>query len=194
VTSPEPLALRREHGFTLLEVMCAFAILGLLLGALTVTHTQALEQGRRALDLRELREAADTVFRRIVYEEHQWHDGDGKTLDQSYAEWAGLKGPLRDRWRFYRWELEKVRRTAAGPSSTQHDEEPITGGSGTTSGTSTSSSRNEQDKDGPAGQALWRMTMKIFYTDEAHGEPLLTLRTYLPVREDLTANAAGGPK
>src|SRR5262245_49976397 len=89
-----------ERGFTLLEVMCAFAILVLITGTMTISQHQAIEEGRSAVDLRELREAADTVFRRVLYEDGTptWRDGQTGTLDYYYGDFAQLRGMERDRW------------------------------------------------------------------------------------------------
>jgi prepilin-type N-terminal cleavage/methylation domain-containing protein len=179
--------LRAEsNGFTLLEVMCAFAILAMVTGILTVQYFQAVDRGTRALHLRELREAADTVFRKIIYEEQNQNDGDSKTLDVSYAEWAGMKsGAMRDRWRAYRYELRKERMTAAGSPDSSTGEESIFGSRTTESGRETS--RRDEATSGETdvpGLALWRMTVRFFHTDEGSDEPLLVLRTYIPVREE----------
>jgi hypothetical protein len=172
--------------------MCAFAILAMVTGVLTVQYFQAVERGTRALHLRELREAADTVFRKVLYEEQNFDDGDGKTLDITYAEWAGLKGYERDRWRVYRWELEKKRQTAAGDPDTSKGEEAIFGAAERESGRTTSrTERTEDEESAVPGQALWRMTMRFFHAEESGDEPLLVLRTYLPVREDAKATTGG---
>jgi prepilin-type N-terminal cleavage/methylation domain-containing protein len=194
VTSPER---RAEGGFTLLEVMCAFAILAMVTGVLVVQYFSAVDQGTRAFHLRELREAADTVFRKIIYEEQNFNDGDSKTLDVSYAEWAQLKGAARDRWRVYRWELEKKRRTAAGQPDASKDEEAIFGARSPTDGRTetTSGSRRTEGTAAEAeaaGQALWRLTLRFFNTEDGGDEPLLVLRTYVPVR-DTPAGGARAP-
>jgi hypothetical protein len=166
--------------------MCAFAILAMVTGILTVHYFKAVEQGTRALHLRELREAADTVFRKIIYEEQNYNDGDSKTLDISYGEWAGLKAYERDRWRVYRWELRKERRTAAGQPDSSKNEEAIFGAkSQYDERASGSSRRTEGTSSEPEipGQSLWRLTMRFFHTEDSADEPLLVLRTYVPVRE-----------
>ena len=197
MTSPE----RSQRGFTLLEVMCAFAILAMVTGILTVHYFKAVEQGTRALHLRELREAADTVFRKIIYEEQNYNDGDSKTLDISYGEWAGLKGVDRDRWRVYRWELRKERRTAAGKPDRAKGEEAIFGGGSAFDEDRTAPRRTESAAAAEAelpGQALWRMTVRFFHTEDSADEPLLVLRTYLRVTEDAkalpTTKAPGVPR
>lgn len=173
---------RGEAGFTLLEVMCAFAILASLTGFLTVVYFNAVERGTRALHLRELREAADTLFRKIIYEEHRYSDGDSRTLDNSYAEFAGLRGYERDRWRVYKYVLRKERRTAAGSPDRSKGEESIFGDDwGEDEG---GGGEGDSAEESVAGQALWRITLSLFPTESAEEEPLLVLRTYVPVRDE----------
>lgn len=169
-----------EAGFTLLEVLCAFAILAVLTGMLTVNFVQNVERGRVALSHRELREAADTIFRKIIYETEEYKDGDGRTLDEEYGEFARLKGWQRDRWAIYSYRLEKKLTAVVGyvPDSEESlfesdEDEPYLG--------------DEEGAEAQDGVELMRVKLDIFRTDEAEDVPLLTLVTwYDPKRGQLT--------
>ena len=119
----------RERGFTLLEVMCALAILSMVTALIGEMCHTAYEQGSTATDLRDLREAADTVFRRLAYEDGRHADGLRASLDDFYAGWAELPSQERDRWRPYIMEFRRRPRTAAGEAGA-NGAEPV-GGSGT---------------------------------------------------------------
>ena len=178
--------LRREGGFTLLEVLCAFAILVATAGLLTRTFVQNVDQGTDALARRELREAADTIFRKIIYEHPEYDDGDTRTLDEEYGEFARLKGWARDRWAIYTMVLEKKAQTVAGydPSG----EDPLFGevntgnrstGTGTSTDTGTGSATTPPADGEAAGFRLTRLTLKIYRTDDYEQEPLFTLSTWI---------------
>jgi prepilin-type N-terminal cleavage/methylation domain-containing protein len=177
-----------ERGFTLLEFLCAFAIVATVTGFLAVVTANSHESAMLAISQRELREAADTLFRRIIYEIHQHHDGDSRTLDDAYADFAGLQRWERDRWQIYRYELRKVLKAAAGVSE---DAEPIFEGDvyeeeeRVRSGQGTRRPGDEADEEGEAaGEELWQLTMRIYETEGGSAESaLLVLRTYVPVRE-----------
>ena len=204
-----PARPQAERGFTLLEVMCAFAILAAFTGFLTVVWTQSMREGARALDLRELREAADTIFRRILYEEPNHADGLTGTLDDFYASWANFRGPNRDRWHVYRFELRKELKTAAGPADPSARQSSLFGdqpgattsrsgtgsSSGGTSGTGSSGSgaSGSGTKDDQAiGIPLIKVTVRIWRTEETDSsEPLITLQTYLPSTDRKDARTAG---
>ena len=178
----------RSRGFTLLEVLCAFAILAGLTGMLTVIFVGNVERGTDALSRRELREAADTIFRKMIYETEEYRDGDERTLDEEYGEFARLKGWQRDRWAIYRYHLEKKLTNVVGQS--QEADESLFGEavpgrtgatddtSGTSSGSSSSTSTTEGDGTQP-GIELMKMTLRIYRTEEElNDQPLLTLVTW----------------
>lgn len=197
----------RQAGFTLLEVMCAAAILAVMTGFITRVWFQSAEQGSSAVDLRELREAADTVFRRLCYEDGRHPDGLRDTLDNFYAGWADLRSSNRDRWSIYGMEYRRQARTAAGSEATDATSlfgegsgsrrgssgSSGTGTSGTgTSGTGTSGtggSGSEGEKE-DTGVKLWQVTLRIFLVDTPD-EALITLQTFLPALEE-TGTGTGG--
>lgn len=175
---------REAAGFTLLEVMCAFAILAIVSAFMVVLWTQSLDKAGTAIDRREMREIADSFFSRVLYEDTEHRDGDSGTMDIAYGQWADLPQARRDRYRDYRYVLEKRLVTAAGTSSTDSDAEPLfdssrdgTDDRGTTSTTGGTSS---EEGDAAGGTNLWRVTLKIFRLDDPQGEenPLITLQTY----------------
>lgn len=170
---PAPERQGPERGFTLLEVLCAFAILATLTGMLTVNFVQNVEKGVTALSHRELREAADTIFRKIIYEWEEYEDGAESTLDEIYGEFARLKGWQRDRWAIYRYQLEKKERTVVGMAEDSDDAlfESQTGDE-------ESSSAEGGETDVP-GIKLVRIKLEIFRTDEAQKQALLTLVTWV---------------
>ncbi|MEZ6007762.1 MAG: type II secretion system protein [Planctomycetota bacterium] len=116
---------REAAGFTLLEVMCAFAILAIVSAFMVVLWTQSLDKAGTAIDRREMREIADSFFSRVLYEDTEHRDGDSGTMDIAYGQWADLPQARRDRYRDYRYVLEKRLVTAAGTSSTDSDAEPL---------------------------------------------------------------------
>jgi prepilin-type N-terminal cleavage/methylation domain-containing protein len=197
---------RGQRGFTLLEVMCAFAILTLMTGTITVICHQATETGGRALDLRELREAADTVFRVVLYEDGngKWQDGQTGTLDHYYGDFAHLRGPARDRWKAYGMEYHRRAKTAAG-SMTSGEADPLfassrnrttgtpsstnTTGTGTTGTPGTPGSTTPGSTTEETGEVVWQITLRIYRMDEPT-ESLLTLQTFLPRQPDAGAGSS----
>jgi len=162
--------------------MCAFAILAAVTGILTVNFVKNVDLGVTALSHRELREAADTIFRKIIYEWEEYDDGAESTLDEIYGEFARLKGFQRDRWAIYRYHLEKKPMTVVGMSEntddtlfeSRDDEE----NQGSSTSTSTSSSSEASTNDLP-GIELVRIKLDIYRTDEPDEQPLLTLVTWI---------------
>lgn len=177
---------RRSSGFTLLEVMCAFAILALLTSLITEICHKANRQGDEAADLRDLREAADTVFRRLCYEDGVHPDGMRASLESFYAEWANLSRRERNRWRDYELEFRRRARTAAG-EPTNGDAEPIVegakdsgssgGAGGSPGGSGTGGSAGEKEED--TSVKLVQLTLEIFLRDEPETK-LIVLQTFLP--------------
>lgn len=196
----------RSRGFTLLEVMSAFAILTLMTGSITVVCYQATEKGMRAVDLRELREAADTVFRVVLYEDGngKWQDGQTGTLDYYYGDFAHLRGAARDRWKAYGMEYHRRAKTVAG-SVASSDSDPLFGtprstgtsstgtptGTGTTgTGTGTTGTPASGTAAQETGEVVWQITLRIYRMDEP-AESLLTLQTFLPRQPDAGTTPAG---
>jgi type II secretory pathway pseudopilin PulG len=181
-------------GFSLLEVMCAFAILAVMTGQLTTNFVDNVQKATTALSHRELREAADTIFRKMIYEWQEYKDGDERTLDEEYGKFADLKGIQRDRWAMYRFRLEKRPRTVVGTppegeealfgeDAEREDTTPATAPTGGSPGTDGAEGAQGES----AGLELVEMTLRIYYTEEATEEPLLILRTWLdPERGQVT--------
>ena len=214
MSSPSASRSAAARGFTLLEVMCALAILGLMTGTITVMCYEAREKGWNAKDLRELREAADTVFRRVLYEDGNarlWSDGQTGTLDYYYADFAQLRGPARDRWQHYGMEYRRRARTVAGSNSAQS--EPLFGAGLGAGSTRTGTSRTGTSGTGTTGtgttglgtgteekstsETVWQITL-TFYRMDDRDHPLMTLQTFLPsqVNEGTTGTDAssGAPR
>lgn len=185
---------RPARGFTLLEVMCAFAILALITSFISQTCHEAMERGGRAGDLRALREAADTVFRRLCYEDGLHADGMRASLADFYAAWAELPSVQRDRWTPYQMTFRRQPRTAAG-EATAEGGEPLVGSSGSTGGRSTGTGSSStgtgtgstgtggttgasEEQEGTSVQ-LMQLTLTIWHED-AEEEPLIVLQTLLP--------------
>ncbi len=173
-TSPASRPRRRaeQGGFTLLEALCAFAILAAVTGMITQDFVNNAQKGATALSHRELREAADTIFRKMIYEWEEYKDGDSRTLDEEYGEFADLRGMQRDRWAEYRYELEKKPQSVVGASI---DGEESLFGEDVESTTvspigSTETATGESGESGAAGEAggveLVRMTLKIYRREE----------------------------
>jgi type II secretory pathway pseudopilin PulG len=189
---------RTARGFSLLEAMCAFAILGILTGSITIIFNDAMTKGGRALSKRELREAADTIFRKIIFEWHEskYQDGASRTLDQEYqALYGGKDGPKGfaiDRWAVYRYHLEVKDRTVAGVPDLQRGQQGLFESqnptpTGTSSPTATDPSRAPAATEAAtAGPQLRHIVMRI-YLDERKGaddEPLLVLSTWIDTRQE----------
>ncbi len=200
-------ARRREGGFTLVEMLLAFAILAITMAYLIQTQTSALQMGGKARDLRDIRVMSDTVFRKALYEIWQWQDGQSSTADIWYGDFARLKGAQRDSWRPFRLVFHKQKRMAAGNdptgkvealdsndaysnSTTSGTTKKPTGSSGTgssgsgTSGSGTSGSGGSAAADAAAssGEPVYVVWLEVFTGDEAE-KPDLTLRTIVPVPE-----------
>lgn len=174
---------RPQRGFSLLEVMCAFAILATITGFLTRMFVDGVDRGTNALARRELREAADTLFRKIIYEHREYKDGQSQTLDDAYGEFAGLRGWARDRWRVYTYELEKQLETVVG--TTRAGEESVFGDEDVRTDESQAFFGEEEEtaEQAPEGHRLLRLTMKIYDTNEPGEDPIFTLSTWIDPRD-----------
>jgi hypothetical protein len=176
--------------------MLAFALLAITMSFLTVANEQSFRSGVKALDLREIRGMADTVFRRIVYEHWKWNDGDTGTADQWYAEFADIRGSQRDRWKVYRLVLRKRKGVVAGtdpsgrldnlfeegdfydrdrygePRSRRTEPDTTSGTTGGTEGAAGTSA---------AGEPAYLVELSVYL--EGSEEPETTLRSIVPVPE-----------
>ena len=177
-------SVRGQQGFTLLEVMCAFAILAMITGFMASSWSSNMDKAGRSLVKRELREAADTCFRRILFEEEEHSNGLEVNLEDFYGDWAGFKGAEREKWRRYVLVLEKKSKLAVGTSQ-DGDVDSLFGETGENTSTgSSSSSDSESEEEGP-GIKLTEVTIRIYYADEMQGEPLITLsRLVRPLNQD----------
>jgi prepilin-type N-terminal cleavage/methylation domain-containing protein len=175
-------------GFTLLEVMVAFAILAMVLSALASVQFESLEKAADAVDYREIREAADTVFRKIVYELDKpvWPDGRLIRFDYDYAEYIGLPPAARDAWFPVRGVLRKQTRMAAGTDPTGQ----TPGVEGERTGAEDVSTRPTSGEPPPSGEAVYYVSLEV-YVGEEEQMPFLTLTTYepLPASERKAAEA-----
>jgi prepilin-type N-terminal cleavage/methylation domain-containing protein len=171
---------RAEGGFTLLEVLIAFAILAIVLSALSEVQFQAVQKGGKAVDYREVREAADTVFRKIIYEidKPDWPDGRTFTFDYEYGEYIGLPSHERDRWKPVRGVLHKQRRMAAGTDPTGQ----VPGVEGERVGTAEEAppAEDTEGEGSETGEEVYYVSLDVLIGEEAEG-PFVTLTTYEPV-------------
>lgn len=203
---PDALGARRPgtaaaRGFTLIELIFAFAILAIAMTGLMESQAKSMDKGMRTLELRDLRVMADTVFRRIVYEQSKWDDGQRGDAAEWYADFAQIPpGPLRERWKMYRLELRKKKGLVAGtdPSGSlgalfeDTDASGRTTSSGTsgssgssgTSGTPGSGTGSSTDAAGVdvTGEPAYVIELNVYLLDRE--EPELTLRSIVPLSED----------
>jgi prepilin-type N-terminal cleavage/methylation domain-containing protein len=191
MTSGDARSRARARGFTLLEVLVAFAILAVVLAALSSVQVEAVRKGGLAVDYREVREAADTVFRRIVYEidKSDWPDGRIFTFDYEYGEYIGLPPHERDRWKPVRGILHKQRRMAAGTDPTGQ----VAGIEGERTGTEDPTPPPRQGEAGgrsETGEEVYYVSLDVLIGEESQ-EPFVTLTTYepLPASERKTEEA-----
>ncbi len=176
---------RNQRGFTLLEVMAAFGILAGVVGLVSVIWSQNIDKALNAIMRRELREAGDTIFRRILYEHHKHSDGMGASLEDFYADWCGFKGHARERWGIYRFEMRKRLKVAAGAAGEGSDAESIFGADGTDDQDPSTpfGEEPEEGEGGPVGVNLIEITVNIYEVGEGD-KPKITLTTYLKPRGD----------
>ncbi len=177
-----------ERGFTLLEVMFAFAILMMAFAMIFQVQSRSLTLGAKALDYRNVREMADTVLRRIIYEIQNYNDGDRQTGDIWYGEYVGLTPKERIPWKDFLLVLHKKKGMAAGsdPSgeaASLWGETSSSSGSdsgGTTGGSSSSGSGSADSSGTEAGEQAYQIALDVFVGEEAT-EPFVTIRTIIPI-------------
>lgn len=191
--SVPPSTRRAARGFTLLELVFAFAILALAMVGLMESQVRSMDKGIKTLELRDLRVMADTVFRRIVYEITKWEDGQRGDAADWYADFAQVPpGPQRDRWRQYRLELRKRKGLVAGtdPSGSLGALFEDTGtttsspktGTTTGTGTGTGTGSTTGDSDGSTtGEPAYMIELSVYFQDRE--EPELVLRSIVPVTQ-----------
>jgi type II secretory pathway pseudopilin PulG len=184
--SSSPAPRRRQQGFSLLEALCAFLILSLATSFLTQVFSTSMNKGTRALEHRELREAADTIWRKMIYESHLYQDGASQTLDHEFQKLYGGKssaprGFALDRWAAFHYVLEMKLKTVAGTTPPDSDAEQLFGrqadddDEGSPFGVG-----DDEVTDTESGLTLMHMTMKIFETEGGSElEPLLVLSTWI---------------
>lgn len=186
---------RSAAGFTLLELMFAFAILAVVMAGLAGAETSSRAKAQKAVELRELRVMADTVFRRIVYEHGRWEDGQRGQADEWYADFAMIPpGPLRERWKQYRLELRKRKGLIAGTDPSGQLESLVDGGSASGSGTGvdpgTAPPPTSGTPEGTAsGEPAWLVELSVYLADRE--EPEIVLRSILPLSDEERRESLG---
>lgn len=179
----------RQSGFNLLEVTCAFAILALVSGLMVVLYYQSMQKASTAIDRRELREIADTMFGKILFEEEVHNDGDSRTMDDAYGNWANLPQASRERYARYRYVLEKKLVTASGVADPNSDAEPLFETSTDTderdrlrgsSSRDETARRTEEAGEDATGVELWKYVLRFYDTEVGmqQGQELMVLQTY----------------
>lgn len=172
---------RGGRGFTLLEIMVALAILTFVTSTVIALFWESVNSTNTAVDKRRVREAADSLFRRILYEREKWKDGDSGSLAQEYAEWTQFSQSEIDDWRDFRWELKKTPQLAAGTSD-DGDVESVFG----------DDELDDDDEEPAEGEEeggnvqLMRVILKIYDIDRGESEPLVILATYQPHEAEST--------
>ena len=181
----------QERGFTLLEVMCAFAILGMAISVVVQIFAQNVEKAIYAIDQREMRELADTVFGKILFEQSKHRDGDGGSIAVAYGEWANLPQDRADRYREYSWSLKKKQYVAAGAEDPNGDAESLfePKDDDESSSSSTNSTPTSSDEEKGGNVLLVQYTMTV-YRESKPDEPLITLTRFLRP-PDLPGSSSG---
>jgi prepilin-type N-terminal cleavage/methylation domain-containing protein len=170
-----------QRGFTLLEVLLSFAILAVVTTIMTQIVSENMEKAASAIDKRELREIADTIFGKILFEQTDHRDGAEGSISVDYGQWAHLPQARADRYSMYRWRLKKTEVIAAGETDAKTDAEKMFGDDSTSEETS-STPANKADEPSKGSIRLIRFTLTVYHQEEPN-TPLATLTRYLPPPE-----------
>lgn len=162
-----------------------------MLASLSTVQAEAVRKGGLAVDYREAREAADTVFRRIAYEidKPDWPDGKQFGFDIEYGQYIGLPTYERDRWHAFRGVLHKQHRMAAGSDPSGQ----VQGVEGERTDANAGTKKEAPKKDGDAqetGEEVYQVSLEVFLGEESQA-PFLTLSTYFPVPDSERRTTAG---
>ena len=171
----------RQAGFTLLEVMCAFTILAGVISVMVVIWSNNIDTAIWAIDKREMREVADTVFGKILFEQQEHRHGDEGSLAVIYGQWARLPAHRADRYRDYHYSLTKQDYVAAGIADPEDDAESLR-----EEVDDEEDDEEISDEEAAKGNVkLVKFTMTVFRLEE-RDSPLITLTRYLrpPAIED----------
>ena len=165
----------------MLEVLLAFAILATVTTLMTEIISQNMEKAADAIDKRELREIADTLFGKILFEQTEHRDGAEGSISVDYGQWANLPQERRDRYSMYRWRLRKTEMVAAGQVDEAGDAENLFGDQAEDE-EETSSTPGSTDEEAKQSIKLIRFTLSIYHQEQP-GEMLVTLSRFLPPPE-----------
>ncbi len=158
----------------------AFAILASFTSFVAQSWSQDMEKAGDAISRRRLREAADTCFRRILYEIQEHDDGMSANVADFYArDWLKLEGREADRYRFWKLELRKKLKTAAGTSDNEDAEDMFGDGDDSTE------DEPSGEEEGGSGVTLMEVTLDLRHADEDGQSTILTLKTYIRPPENL---------
>ena len=162
--------------------MLAFAIITMMVTAVTESWNTGMQKAGRAIAKRELREAADTLFRRILYEKDAFRGGNTGSLETAYAEWTKMSGPEAERWDAYRYELSRPVELAAGAG--EEGEESVFGDDNDDDDDDDNVNSSGSTEDGEnAPIRVRRIVLKIFDIED-NETPLIVLATYQPYEGD----------
>lgn len=181
-----------ERGFTLMEIALAFVLLAVCLSLLAGVQSDAMTRATKALDKRDVSVAADTVFRRMIYEVDKVNDGQTAGLDQLYGDYIGLSGAAKDRWAIYRAVVHRKRGLAAGtdPTGKYQDlfaelgqDTAVSRAPSRPAGSSTGTPATNTDT---TGTQVYQLTLDVYLAGEGGAidedeEPVASLRTIIPV-------------
>ena len=177
----------RASGFTLIEVMIAFAIFGIAVAWVVEIWTNSQDKAARAINDRELREYAGAFFTKFIYEHNDGSPAEG-TL-QEYGDWAKLTTAESDRLRHYRYEFSRTQRAPVGVGDSETEplfasEDAEYEEDGLVDSDSTREVGEGEEGTEKSGPIVWELVLKIYNSSEADpervGRPIYVLKTYVP--------------